>query len=107
MFTDEECFLIFLYRLIERAIFTKMACQPFGGDPRYFSWMFDLMAEHLYFTFYNEITGTLLSQWLPKHLHACRALVHRALSDTAIFRSEYVDAEIVDESWIRHHFNFD
>ena len=41
MFTGKECFLIFLYHLIKGVTFTKMARQPFGGDPRY-AFLFDV-----------------------------------------------------------------
>ena len=87
--------------------FTEMARHTFGGDPRYYSWMFEFMTDHLYFLFYNKITGTSLSQWIPGHLDTCRRLIHDALSDSAIFETEYVDGEVVDRRWILHHFDFE
>ena len=107
VFTGEECFLIFLFHLIQGTPYTKMARHTFGGDPRSFSLMFDMVANHLYFTFYNKITGTSLSQWLPRQLDTCRRLVHNALCDTAILETEYVNGEEVDHRWIRHHFDFE
>ena len=103
----EECFLVFLFHLIKGVPFTEMARHTFGGDPRRFSSMFDHMEEHLYFTFYNKITGTSMSQWIPQHLDTCRRLIHNALSDGAIFETEYVNGEVVDRRWIHHHFDFD
>lgn len=77
-----------------------------GGGPRSFSNMFDQMIYHLYFHFYNKISGTSLDQWIPSQLHTCRRLIHNALSDGAFFCTEYVNGEVVDEAWILHHFEF-
>ena len=52
VFTGEECFLIFLHHMKKGVPFTDMARHPFGGDPRRYSSMFDLMVDHLYFTSY-------------------------------------------------------
>lgn len=69
VFTGEACLVIFHFHLIQGTAFRAMARHPFGGEPRHFSFVFDLKANHLYFTFYNKITGTSLSQWLPPTCH--------------------------------------
>ena len=84
-----------------------MARQTFGGDPRNLSKMFDAMTEHLYMTFFNKISGTSLNQWIPSHVHLCRQLIYDALSDGALQEDQYVNGEIVDRTWILHHFDFE
>jgi hypothetical protein len=79
----------------------------FGGDPRRFSEMFDFMNEHLYRNFYNKISGTSMSQWIPKYVHRCRYLIHRALSDTALFETEHLNGEIVGQAWVHQHFDYE
>ena len=106
IFSGEECFLIFMYHLCQGVPYTRMAAFPFGGDPRRFSHMFDLMVDHLYNKFYNKISGTSLSQWIPRYVHRCRQLIHSALGDGGIFQQEIWDGEVVEESWILHHFDF-
>ena len=107
VFRGEECFIIFLYHIVKGVPFTEMARHTFGGDPRYFSQMFDEMVNHLYFTFYNKISGTSLEQWIPSCLDRCRRLIYDALSDGAIWEREYIDGEMVNQTWILHHFDFD
>ena len=107
VYNGEECFIILLHHMIRGLPFTEMARNTFGGDPRDFSKMCDLMIEHLYFTFYNKISGTSLEQWIPRYLNECRTLIHGALSDGAIFEERYVDGEVVDETLIQHYFDFD
>ena len=70
-FTGEECLHIFLYHLTKGSPYTDMARNVFGGDPRYFSVMFELAVDHLYYNFYNKISGNSLDQWLPTHLDLC------------------------------------
>ena len=72
VFGGEKCFLIMLLHMIKGTPFTDMARHTFGGDPRRMLDMFDLMIGHLYFTFYNKISGTSFRQWIPQHLHRCR-----------------------------------
>ena len=48
-FGGEECFIISMYHMIKGATFTSMT-KNFGGDPRQFSTMHDLMIRHLYYT---------------------------------------------------------
>ena len=84
-----------------------MAHSIFGGDPRRLSQMFDVMIDHLYFTFYNKISWTSLGQWIPRHLDTCRWLIHNALADGALEESQYVNGELVNRQWIMHHFKFD
>ena len=68
--------------------------------------MFEVMINHLYITFYNKILGTSLDQWIPAHLNQCRQLIHKALRNGAIREAEFVDGEVVNETWILHHFDF-
>ena len=84
-----------------------MAKEVFGVDARQYSDMFDLANDHLYYTFYNKISGTRFPQWLPKHVHRCRELVHNALSDHAIFAAEFVNGRVVNQEWITQNFDFD
>ena len=107
VYTGEECFIIYLCHLNKGWPFTHMARGWFGGDPRRYTEMFDAMVDHLYITFYNKISGTSLSQWIPRYLGTCRQLVYHALSDGAIWETTYVDGEIVNEAWILHHFDFE
>lgn len=107
IYNGEECFIIFLHHMIKGAPFTEMARHTFGGDPRPFSKMCDLMIDHLYITFYNKISGTSLEQWIPRYLNTCRLLIHDALGDGAIFEEQYVDGEVVNQQLIRHYFDFD
>jgi hypothetical protein len=86
--------------------FTEMARHVFGGDPRYMSSMFELMVNHLYLSFYNKISGSSLDQWLPRYLDRCRQLIYNALGDGAIFETEYFDGEVINQTWIIHHFHF-
>ena len=106
-FTGEECFIILLYHMEVGEAFTRMARNVFGGDPRDFSKMCDVMIEYLYHLFYNKISGTSLSQWIPEHLDRCRMLIHNALTDGAgVLETEYVNGQVVNATWIRHHFDF-
>jgi hypothetical protein len=98
VFNGEECFIIYLFHLMKGTPFTEMARHVFGGDPRYMSSMFDLVINHLYFMFYNKISGTSLDQWLPRYLTRCRSLIHNALADGAIFETEYLNGKIVNQN---------
>ena len=85
-----------------------MAEDKFGGDPRSYSKMFDGMVNHLYYTFYNKISGRSLEQWLPEYLDICRALIHNALTNNVgVLETEYVNGEVVNATWIHHHFEFE
>jgi hypothetical protein len=107
VYDGEESFLIYLFHLRKGMVFTEMARHVFGGDPRNFSEMFDMVNEHLYMNFYNKIAGTSLSQWLPRYVHRCRRLIHSALSDGAIHETQYVNGELVNERWISLNYDFD
>ena len=72
-----------------------------------FSEMFDLVNDHLYYTFYNKISGTSLKMWLPRHVHHYRRLIHNALSDHAIFQADVVNGQVVSQRWIHQHFHFE
>ena len=95
-----------LYHLTKGTPFTEMARMTFGGDPWDLSIMNDLMIKHLYFTFYNKISGRSLEQWIPRYLHRCRRLIYDALSSGAIGETEYIGGEVVNEAFILHHFDF-
>ena len=103
----EECFMVYLYHLTKGTPFTEMARFVFGGDPRRLSEMNDLLINHLYFTFYNKISGDRMSQWIPCSLHACRRLIYDALSSDAIEKVEFLNGKLVDRRWILHYFQFD
>jgi len=107
VYGGEECFLVMLFHFIKGTPFTQMARLTFGGDPRRLSEMFDLMIDHLYFTFYHKISGVSLDQWIPRYLHTCRRLIFDAISDGALEETLYVDGVAVDRQWILHHFDFD
>lgn len=107
VYNGEECFIILLFHMMKGVPFTEMSRHTFGGDPRDFSKMCDLMIGHLYYTFYNKISGCSLEQWIPRYLHTCRSLIYNALGDGAIFEEQYVDGVVVDQALIRHHFDFD
>jgi hypothetical protein len=108
VFSGEECFIIFLYHLCRGQPFTVMARDHFGGDPRDFSKMCELMIDYLYEKFYNKISGTSLDQWLPEYLDNCRQLIFDALGNGAIWEVQYdANGDIIDENWILHHFEYD
>lgn len=107
VYAGEEAFIIFLYHIEQGEPFTKMARDKFGGDPRSFSKMSDAMIDYLYYTFYNKISGTSLDQWLPRYLDDCRLLIHNALTrNVGVLETEFVNGEVVNETWIHHHFHF-
>ena len=41
-----------------------------------------------------------------EHLDRCRQIIYGAFSDSAIGGTQYVNDEVINETWIRHHFNF-
>lgn len=84
-----------------------MARHTFGGDHRYLSWMFDLVMDHLYMTFFNKISGNRLEQWIPSYVHHCRHFIHSALRDEAPHELEYIDGEVQHETLVVHHFGLD
>jgi hypothetical protein len=100
----EECFMVYLYHLTKGTPFTEMARFVFGGDPRRLSEMNDLFINHLYFTFYNKISGNSMSQWIPCSLHSYRRLIYDALSSDAIEEVEFLNGKLVDRRWILYHF---
>jgi hypothetical protein len=107
IYEGEECFLVYLYHLTKGTPFTEMARFIFGGDPRRLSEMNNLFINHLYFTFYNKISGNSMSQWIPQKLHLCRRLIYDALSSDAIEEFEYLNGELIDRRWILHHLHYD
>ena len=103
----EECLIIYMYHMNKGTPFTSIALHTLGGDPRQLSPIFEAMVDHVYFTFYNKISGTSLDQWIPRYVHRGRKIVHDTLPDGALFERQYVDGELVDEAWIVHQFDFD
>ena len=83
VFSGEECFIIPIFHMRKGSPFIEMS-ETFGGDAPDFSKMFHLMIDHLYCTFYNKISGTSLTQWIPVHLHCCCQLIFDAVSSRAI-----------------------
>jgi hypothetical protein len=81
VFSGEECFLIFLYHLMRGSPFTEMSRHVFGGNPRHFSYMFNVMNEHMYFHFYHKISGMSLNMWLPHEVHRFRRAIYDRLMD--------------------------
>ena len=105
-FGGEECFLICMYHMIQGEPYTRMT-KDFGGDPRHFSLMHDLMIRHLYYTFYNKISGTSLSQWIPSYLDKCRRLIYDKLHSGAIEETIYdEDGAVLDTQYIIHQFDY-
>jgi hypothetical protein len=97
-----------MYHLCKGVPFTVMAQDHFGGDPRDFSKMVELMIDYLYDTCYNKISGTSLDQWLPVYLDNCRQFIFDALGNGAIWEVQYDgNGDIIDENWIFHHFEYD
>ena len=106
VYQGEECFLVMLFHLNKGTPYTAMVRSIFGGGPRRLSQMFDIMIDHLYFTFYNKISWTSLGQWIPRHLDTCRWLIYNALADGALEESQYVNGKLINWQWIMHHFEF-
>lgn len=100
----EECFLVMLYHMIKGSMFTDMARNIFGGDPRRLSDMNELMIHHLYMTFYNKISRRSLEQWVPTHVHLCRELIHSSLASGALEEVVYENGEEIDRHLVMHHF---
>ena len=103
----EECFIIYLFHLMQGMAFTTIARDYFGGDPQKMSEMFETMVNYIYFTFYNKISGTSLDQRLPSHSDTCRHLIHRSLSNDAIYETTMENGEIINSRMIRHQFDFE
>lgn len=107
IFDGEECFIIMMYHIIKGTPYTDMS-DTFGGDPRDFSIMFDLMIRHLYYTFYNKISGTSLSQWIPSRLDECRQLILDTLHEGAVEETVYDENGVpIDIQYVLHHFDID
>jgi hypothetical protein len=75
------------------APFTEMACFVFGGDPRRLSEINDEFISYACNKFYNKISGTCLSQQLPKKLDLCRDLILSFILSGAIKEIEIEDFE--------------
>ena len=69
IYDGEACFIIYLYHLIKGSPFTTMARHVLEGEPRRMSEIFECVVNHVYATFYNNISGTSLDQWIPRYVH--------------------------------------
>ena len=78
-----------MFHLTKGSPFTDMS-RTFGGDPRDYSIMHDLMIRHLYYTFYNKISGKSIQQWIPNHINQCWQLIFDKLSSGAIEETKMV-----------------
>jgi hypothetical protein len=81
-----------------------MACFVFGRDPCRLSDINDEFVSYAYNKFYNKLSGTSLSQWLPNKLGV---LILSSVLNGAIKEIELEDGNMIDWQWIRHHFEFE
>ena len=65
-FTGEEFLLHFMVYVRIGETKLRMSTNYFGGDPRRFTYSIRLVANHLYVTFYNKISGDSMGQWTNK-----------------------------------------
>ncbi len=63
--------------------------------------------SYAYNKFYNKISETSLSQWIPNKLDLCCDLICSSILRGAIEEMELVDGNVIDWHWIRHHFEFE
>ena len=63
VFTGEEALIIFLTRVGGAFSTWKSMELFFGGNPNKWGYLFAMMVDHLYSTFYHKITGDPLRQW--------------------------------------------
>ena len=87
---------MWLYHMTKGAPFTEMACFVFGGDPRRLSEINDEFISYAYNKFYNKISGTSLSQWLPDKLDLCRCLIFSSILSGAIKEIELEGRNVID-----------
>ena len=107
LYNGEEYFIIYLFHLIQGTAFTIMASDYFGDDPRRMFEMFETIVNHIYFTFYNKISGASLDRWLSSHVDTCCHSNYRDLSNGAIHETTMENGEIINSCMIRHHFDFE
>jgi hypothetical protein len=86
--------------------FTKRACFVFGGDLCILSEINEEFISYTYKEFYNKISGTSLSQWIPDKLDLCHDLICSSVLRGAIKEIELANGNMIDWQWIRHHFEF-
>ncbi len=98
---------MWLYHMTKGVPFTKMAHFAFGGDPPRLSEISEEFISYAYNKFYDKISGTSLSQWIPNKLDLCRELICSIVSRGAIEEIELADGNVIDRQWIRHHFEFE
>ncbi len=63
--------------------------------------------SYTYSKFYNKISETSLSQWIPNKLDLHRDLICSSGLRGAIEEIELADGNVIDWQWIRHHFEFE
>jgi hypothetical protein len=107
VFTGEECFLVWLYHMTKVVPFTEMAYFVFGRDPHRLSENNEEFISYAYNKFYNKISGTSLSQWIPNKLDLCRYLICSSILRGAIKEIELADGNVIDQQWVRHQFEFE
>ncbi len=57
--------------------------------------------------FIFQLSGTSLDQWVPPQVDTCRQLIYDSLTEGAIEEVAFENGEVVDRSWILHHFELD
>jgi hypothetical protein len=62
-FTGEELIIVCLTYIASGKPWTYFIEYKFGGDPRCWSAGYKWFINHLYFHFYNKISGNLTAQW--------------------------------------------
>ncbi len=90
-----------------KGIHLYQCLESYWGDPRNLSKIIHAINDHFYNLFYNQISGTSLDQWVPSQVDLCRHLIHDLLSDETIEKLGFDNGEVVDWSWILHHFEFE
>ena len=65
-FTGNEVLLHYLYWLKHGGSKLQMSLNMFGGDPRSFTYSIRLMTNHLYNSFYHNISGVSMRMWMPQ-----------------------------------------
>jgi hypothetical protein len=105
VFQKEEVFIIFLYHMRTGDTFLKMRFM-FGGDPRRFTYMVRWVADHLYTTFYNKISGKSLNQWLPK-IDEFRRAIHWRFTHGAVLEEVQYDNHLLGSQFVFHELLLD
>ena len=93
-FGGEECFLHYLVfnRIGETKL--RMSSNYFGGDPRRFTYSIRIMNQHLYYTFYNKISGDSMRMWVP-HINDFRLSIWLKLNEGYSVEERYNATDIM------------